>query len=146
MSSWYHSTPKKSRENLEKMGIWQFQNRYTEGIISCKRSCWADLWVVGGSKDRRICLPWWKERTEQGVSRKIRISHTAWFYSWVWIIGERMLVNRSLYYVEQFCKTPRTSGGLPAPLTIFSSIIVRTFSFGSPMPTAMYDSRGGWPT
>lgn len=54
-----------------------------------------------------------------------------------------MLVNRSLYYVEQFCKTPHTSGGLPAPLTIFSSIIVRTFSFGSPMPTAMYDSRGG---
>ena len=30
-----------------------------------------------------------------------------------------------------------TSGGLPAPRTIFSSIIARTFSFGSPMPTAM---------
>lgn len=48
-----------------------------------------------------------------------------------------MLANPSLYYVEQLCKTPHTSGGLPAPLTIFSSIIARTFSFGSPMPTAM---------
>jgi hypothetical protein len=30
-----------------------------------------------------------------------------------------------------------TSGGLPAPRTIFSSIIARTISLGSPMPTAM---------
>lgn len=38
-----------------------------------------------------------------------------------------------------------TSGGFPAPRTIFSIIIARTFSLFSPIPIAMYSNRGGCP-
>ena len=91
--------------------------------------------MVGVSEDLPFCMKI-QGRDKGCIKRKKTKPHSIGLLLSL-IIGEYMLANPSLYYVEQLCKMRHTSGGLPAPLTIFSSNIARTFSFGSPMPTAM---------